>query len=75
MKGNAQIDRMCERLEEFHVQDPEARLFASLLRQIEDPLRPRTENGRLRLNPILLLLALILMLAASTFLFFSFGGL
>jgi len=57
------------------VQDPEARLFASLLRQIEDPLRPRTENGRLRLNPILLLLALILMLAAGTFLSFSFGGL
>ena len=57
------------------MQDPEARLFTSLLRQIEDPLRPRDENGGLRLNPILLLLALILVLAASTFLFFSFGGL
>jgi hypothetical protein len=75
MKENAQVDRMREHLREFHVQDPEARLFTSLLRQIEDPLRPRDENGRLRLNPILLLLALILVLAAGTFLFFSFGGL
>ena len=75
MKENAQVDRMRERLMEFHAHDPEARLFASLLRQIEDPLRPRDENGRLRLNPILLLLALILVLAAGTFLFFSFGGL
>ena len=57
------------------MQDPEERLFASLLRQIEDPLKPRTENGRIRLNPILLLLALILVLAAVTFLFFSVGGL
>ncbi len=75
MKGNAQVDRMRERLEEFHVHDPEARLLASLLRQIENSLRPRTENGRLRLNPILLLLDLILVLAAGTFLSFSFGGL
>jgi hypothetical protein len=66
---------MRERLKSFHAQDPEASLFASLLRQIEDPLKPRDENGDLRLNPILLLLALILVLAASTFLFFSFGGL
>ena len=75
MKENPQVDRMRERLREFHMQDPEERLFASLLRQIEDPLKPRTENGRVRLNPILLLLALILVLAAVTFLFFSVGGL
>lgn len=75
MKEDTKVDRMRERLKSFHAQDPEASLFASLLRQIEDPLKPRDENGDLRLNPILLLLALILVLAASTFLFFSFGGL
>ena len=75
MEENPQADRMRERLKSFHAQDPEASLFASLLRQIEDPLKPRTENGRIRLNPILVLLALILMLAAVTFLFFSVGGL
>ncbi len=75
MKENAQAERMRECLREVHARDPEARLFASLLRQIEDPLRPLTENGRFRLNPILLLLVVILALAAGTFLFFSFGGL
>lgn len=66
---------MRERFREFHAQDLEARLLANLERQIEDPIRPRAENGRTRLNPILLLLALILALAAGTFLFFGFGGL
>ena len=75
MKENAQVSRMRERLIEFHAHDPEGRLFASLLWQIEDPLRPRDENGRLRLNPILLLLAVVLVLTTGTFLFFSFGGL
>lgn len=66
---------MRERLMEFHAHDPEGRLFASLLRLIEDPRRPRDESGRLRLNPVLLLLAAIFVVATSTFLFFSFGGL
>ena len=75
MKENAQVGRMRERFMEFQAHDPEAHLFASLLRQIEDPLRPRDENGRLRLNPILFLLAVVLVLTTGTFLFFSFGGL
>ena len=66
---------MRERLMELHAHDPAGRLFASLLRLIEDPLRPRDENGRLRLNPILVLLAVVLVLTTGTFLFFSFGGL
>ena len=75
MTENAQAERMRECLREVYAQDPEARLLANLLRRVEEPLKPRTENGRFRLNPILLLLAVILALAASTFLFFSFGGL
>ena len=63
------------RLQGFHAQDPEERLLSSLVRLIEDPLRPRTEDGRFRLNPILLLLAAILALAVGTFLVLSFGGL
>jgi len=62
-------------LREVYAEDPEARLLANLLRRIEDPLRPRSENGGFRLDPILLLLAAIVVLATSTFLFFSFGGL
>lgn len=42
-----------------------------MLRWIEDPLRPKTDKGSLRINPILIFLALIALLAGSTFLFFS----
>ena len=75
MRENAQVERMRECLREFYAQDPEVHLFPNLQRQIEDPLKPRTENGGFRLNPILLLLAVILAFAAGTFLSFSFGGL
>jgi hypothetical protein len=75
MKENAQTERMRERLREFYAEDAKVRFFATLLRQIEDPLKPRSENGRFRVNPILLLLAVIVALAAGTFLFFSFGSL
>lgn len=75
MTDETQTERMCERLRQFYTQDIEERLFVSLLRRVEDPLKPRTENGGFRLNPILLLLAAVLALAAGTFLSFSFGGL
>lgn len=75
MKEHAQADRMRERLRQSYAQDSEENLSASLQRRVEDPLKPRTENGGFRLNPILLLLAAILVLAAGTFLSFSFGGL
>jgi len=75
MTGNRQTERMRELLRQFYTQDIEESLLASLLQRVEDPLKPRTENGGLRLNPILLLLAAILALAVGTFLSFSFGGL
>jgi hypothetical protein len=75
MKRSEQAERMRMRLQGFRAQDPEERLLSSLVRLIEDPLRPRTEDGRFRLNPILLLLAAILALAVGTFLVLSFGGL
>jgi hypothetical protein len=75
MTGSVQTERMLERLRRFYTQDIEENFFASLMRRVEDPLKPRTEDGRLRLNPILLLLAAIFVLAAVTCLSFSFGGL
>ena len=75
MKEHALAGQMRERLRQFYAQDIEENLFASLLRRVEDPLKPRTEDGGFRLNPILFLLAAILVLAAGTFLSFSFGGL
>ena len=42
-----------------------------LLMWVEDPLKPRDEHGRLRVNPILLLLAIVFALVFGIFLVFS----
>jgi len=38
---------------------------------VEDPLKPRDEHSRFRVNPILVLLVTIFALVLGTFLFFS----
>ena len=58
---------------DFHMQNPKERFCDALLRLVEDPLKPRDEHGRFRVNPILLLLAFVfLRLPSGTFLLFSF---
>ena len=71
MKANTQLDEMHDRLIDFHMQDPKERFCDAFLRLVEDPLKPRDERGRLRVNPILLLLATVFALVFGTFLFFS----
>ena len=71
MKREQDIAELSERLRDLHAADREARLGDAFLHWIEDPLNPRTDNGKLRINRILLLLAALAMLAAGTFLFFS----
>ena len=72
MKANAQLGEIHDRLIDFHMQNPKERFCDGLLRLLEDPLKPRDEQGRFRANPILLLLALVLALALGTFLLLSF---
>lgn len=71
MEANAQLDEMHDRLIDFHMQNPKERLGDVLLIWVEDPLKPRDEHGRFRVNPILLLLAIVFALVFGTFLFFS----
>lgn len=71
MEANAQLDEMYDRLIDFHMQNPRERFCDALLRLLEDPLKPRDEHGRFRVNPILLLLTMVLALVFGTFLFFS----
>jgi len=71
MKANSQHGEMHNRLIDFHMQNPRERLVDALLIWVEDPLKPRDEHGRFRVNPILLLLAIVFALVFSTFLFFS----
>ena len=71
MKANTQLGEMHDRLIDFHLRNPKERIGAALLMWVEDPLKPRDEHGRLRVNPILLLLAIVFALVFGTFLVFS----
>ncbi|MFZ0796539.1 MAG: hypothetical protein WCA13_01185 [Terriglobales bacterium] len=59
------------RLRGFHLENGDERFARALRRWIEDPIKPKTEKGSLRVNPILVLLAAMAVLAGGTFLFFS----
>jgi hypothetical protein len=71
MKADPQLGEMHDRLIDFHRQNPREGLGDALLIWVEDPLKPRDEHGRFRVNPILLLLAIVFALVFGTFLFFS----
>ena len=72
MKDNGQISIQIARLRELHAKDQRERLGEVLRRMIADPLKPKTDKGNFRINPIVVLLALMALLAGGTFLFFSF---
>jgi len=72
MKANPQLGEMHDRLIDCYMQNPKERFCDAVLRLVENPLKPRDEDGRFRVNPILLLLASILALALGTFLLLSF---
>jgi hypothetical protein len=71
MKSDTQLGEMHDRLIDFHRQSLREGLGDALLLGVEDPLKPRDEHGRFRMNPILLLLAIVLALVFGTFMFFS----
>ena len=71
MKITEQRDNVVVRLRKYSAAGREERLEHLLRRWIEDPLRPRTHRGNLRINPILVLLAVMVLLGLGTFLFFS----
>jgi hypothetical protein len=75
MKNKEQTATRIERIREFHAMDRNEHPSEVLRRLIVDPLKPRTNKGRLRVNPILVVLALAALLAVGTFLVFSFAQL
>jgi hypothetical protein len=70
MKHKEQI-AIVARLRSFCAKDQEEWLVGALRRWIEDPVKPKTDKGNLRINPILVLLTAMAVLAGGTFLFFS----
>ena len=71
MKDKEQIAIRMARFTELHAMDRQERLREALRRLIEDPLKPKTDKGKLRINPIVVLLAVMALLAGGTILFFS----
>lgn len=71
MKSDLDIFDVVERLGTFHDADKVERVGRNVLRWIEDPLKPKTKGEKLRVNPILVLLAAMALLATGTFVFFS----
>jgi len=72
MDDKEQITAVAMRLRNFHAADRQESLGDTFLRWIEDPLKPKTSKGNLCVNPILVLLVLMVLLAGGTFLAFSF---
>lgn len=75
MKDKEQTAKWIELIREFQAMDRSEHPGEVLRRLIADPLNPRTNKGRLRVNPILALLAATTLLAVCTFLVFSFAHL
>ncbi len=71
MKQGEDISAVVERMRSFHAANDAERLRDSVLRCIEDPLKPLTAAGTLRVNPILVLLVSVAVLGIGTFLFFT----
>ncbi len=71
MKPDIQLGEMHDRLIDFHLRNRKERIGDVLLMWVEDPLKPRDEHGRFRVNPILLLLAIVFALVFAIFLVFS----
>jgi hypothetical protein len=71
MKADTQLGEMHDRLTDFQRQNPREGLGNALLTRLADPLKPRDEHGRFRVNRILLLWAVVLALVFGAFLFFS----
>lgn len=64
------ISDVLVRLRDFH-QESSGQLWSTLLRWIEDPLKPKSSRDYMRIHPILLLLLIILLLTVVTFFGFS----
>jgi hypothetical protein len=64
-----------ELLRKFLTEDPEDRLRGHIIRLLGDPLKPRTNDGRFRINPLLLILGSVALIGVGIFFCFSYGQL
>lgn len=72
MKEIGQVATQIARLREFYAMDRSEQIGELLVRLIEDPLKPKTDTGNVRINRVLVLLTVMALMAGGTFLLFSF---
>lgn len=70
MNDKRRTAELIERLRSFHSIDQQW-IGHAFLRCIEDPLKAQRDDGNLRVNFIVLLLAVMALFAVATFVFFS----
>jgi hypothetical protein len=68
----SEIDNMMQFLEERFDQDPETHITPRLMRWLSDPLKPQDENGRFRVNPLVLIMLVVCLIAAGAFLYYGY---
>jgi hypothetical protein len=71
MHRSDDISTVIARLRGYHATEAREQFTCMLVHWIEDPLRPKTARGHVRVSPVLLFLLLVLALTAGTFLVFS----
>ncbi len=68
-----EVAAMQARLSTFFREHLDESLAGNVAKSVQDPLKPLTENGRLRIDSLLLILMTIMLVVVGLFLFFSFG--
>ena len=73
-KGRVTVEEVHKAMLEVYGQDPEANLQKSLFHALRDDLKPVNDKGRWKVNPLLVLVALLLVAVMGIFLYFSRSG-
>jgi cytoskeletal protein RodZ len=71
MKHSPEVKAVRQKLASHLAQDKQQSVAAAVRRCFEDPLRPRSEDGRFRPSAIILLMAVLTMLSILTFIGFT----
>lgn len=71
MKHSPHVEAARHKLHGYLTKDKAGSLLVTLVRWCEDPLRPRTEQGKFRSNSLFVLIGVLFAFSVLTFLGFS----
>ena len=73
-QGRVTVEEVHKAMLEVYGQDREANLQKALLHALRDDLKPVNDKGRWKANPLLVLVAFLLIAVVGIFLYFSRSG-